>query len=47
MEDEIGRACSMHREMCRVLIGKPEEERPLRRPRRIWDNTKMDLRERG
>jgi hypothetical protein len=36
----------MHGEMCRVLIGKPEEERPLRRPRHI-DNTKLDLRERG
>jgi hypothetical protein len=30
----------------RVLVGKPEEERPLRRPRRRWeDNIKMDFRE--
>jgi len=29
-----------------ILIGKPEEKRPLRRPRRRWeDNIRMDLRE--
>jgi hypothetical protein len=28
----------------RVLVGKPEGERPLGRPRRRWgDNIKMDL----
>jgi hypothetical protein len=32
----------------RILVGKPEEKRPLRRPRRRWvDNIKMDLRETG
>ena len=32
----------------RVLVGKPEEKRPLGRPRRRWvDNIKMDLREVG
>ena len=32
----------------RVLVGKPEEKRPLRRPRRRWeDNIKMDLQEVG
>ena len=32
----------------RVLVGKPEGKRPLRRPRRRWeDNIKMDLREVG
>ena len=32
----------------RVLVGKPEEKRPLVRPRRIWeDNIKMDLQEVG
>jgi hypothetical protein len=32
----------------RILEGKPEEERPLERPRRRWvDNIKMDLREIG
>jgi len=31
-----------------VLVGKPEERRPLGRPRRIWDdNIKMDLHEVG
>ena len=32
----------------RVLVGKPEGKRPLRRPRRRWkDNIKMDLQEIG
>jgi hypothetical protein len=32
----------------RVLVGKPEGKRPLRRPRRRWDNNiKMDLQEVG
>jgi hypothetical protein len=30
----------------RVLVGRPERKRPLRRPRRRWENnTKLDLRE--
>jgi hypothetical protein len=33
---------------CRVLVGKPEGKRPLRRPRRTWvDNIKTDLRKIG
>jgi hypothetical protein len=32
----------------RILMGKPEGKRPLRRPRRRWvNNIKMDLREIG
>jgi len=32
----------------KVLVGKPEGKRPLRRPRRRWeDNIKMDLQEVG
>jgi hypothetical protein len=32
----------------RVLVGKPERKRPLRRPRRRWeDNIKMDLQKVG
>jgi hypothetical protein len=32
----------------RILVGKPEVERPLGRPRRRWvDNIKIDLREIG
>jgi hypothetical protein len=32
----------------RILVGKPEEKRPLGRPRRRWVyNIKMDLREIG
>jgi hypothetical protein len=32
----------------KILVGKPEEKRPLKRPRRRWeDNIKMDLREIG
>ena len=34
--------------MYRVLMGKPEGKRPLRRPRHRWeDNIKMDLQEVG
>ena len=34
--------------MYRVLVGKPEGKRPLRRPRRRWvDNIRMDLQEVG
>ena len=36
------------RDVYRVLVGKPEEKRPLGRPRRRWeDNIKMDLQEVG
>jgi hypothetical protein len=32
----------------RIFVGKPEERRPLGRPRRMWvDNIKMDLRKVG
>ena len=32
--------------VCRVLVGKPEEKRPLGRPRRRWvDNIRTDLQE--
>jgi hypothetical protein len=44
---EMGGACSEYgegRSVYRVLVGKPEEKRPLGRPRRRWkDNIKMDL----
>jgi hypothetical protein len=47
----MGRVCSTHgekRDAYRVLVGKPEEKRPLGRPRRTWeDNIKIDLREKG
>jgi hypothetical protein len=36
------------RDMCRVLVGKPEGKRPLGRPRCRWkDNVRMDLQEVG
>jgi hypothetical protein len=36
------------REVHRVLVGKPEEKRPMGRPRRRWeDNIKMDVQEVG
>jgi hypothetical protein len=36
------------RNVYRVLIGKPEGKRPLRRPRRRWENgIRMDRREIG
>ena len=31
----------------KVLVGKPEGNRPLGRPRRRWENIKMDLEEVG
>ena len=35
-------------EVYRVMVGKPEGKKPLRRPRRRWeDNIKMDLQEVG
>jgi hypothetical protein len=46
------RACSTHcrerRNACKILVGKPERKRPVRRPRHRWeDNIKMDLGETG
>jgi hypothetical protein len=36
------------RKVYKVLVGKPEGNRPLRRPRRRWkDGIRMDLREIG
>jgi hypothetical protein len=36
------------RDVYRILVGRPEGRRPLRRPRRRWeDNIKTDLRETG
>jgi hypothetical protein len=33
------------RNICKILVGKPEGKRPLGRPRREWmDSIKMDLR---
>jgi hypothetical protein len=50
-KDEMGRACSTNgekRNAYRILVGKPEEEKPLGRPRCKWvDNIKIDLREIG
>jgi hypothetical protein len=46
----MGRAYSTNgeRNANRLLVGKPEGERLLGRPRRRWvDNIKMDLREIG
>jgi len=31
----------------RVLVGKPEGKRPLGRPRRRWEDIKIDLQEAG
>jgi hypothetical protein len=36
------------REVYKILAGKPEEKRPMGRPRRRWENgIRMDLREIG
>jgi hypothetical protein len=43
----MGRACNTMRKK-RILVRKPEEKRPLGRPRRRWvGNIKMDLKEIG
>jgi hypothetical protein len=50
-EDEMGGPCSTNgdkRNPYRLLVGKPEGERPLGRSRRRWeDNIWMDLGEMG
>jgi hypothetical protein len=47
----VGEACDTDggkEELCRLLVGKPEGKRPLRRPRRrLIENIKMDLLEMG
>jgi hypothetical protein len=46
----VGRVARMGegRDVCRVLVGKPEGRRPLGRLRRRWvDNIRIDLREVG
>jgi hypothetical protein len=44
----MGRTCGTYGGEERALVGKPEERRPLGRPRRRWENNiKMDLREVG
>jgi hypothetical protein len=47
----VGSACGANgesRNVFRLLVGKPEGKRPLRRPRCRWmDNIKMDLLETG
>jgi hypothetical protein len=44
----MGRACSTNlgeEEAYRILVGKPEEKRPLGRPRHWWEyNIKIDVR---
>jgi hypothetical protein len=50
-EDEINGTCSTNgekRNAYRILVGKPGGKRPLRRPRRRWeDNITMDPRDIG
>jgi hypothetical protein len=49
IKNEMGRAYSMYveeRRVYRVLVGKPEEKVPLRRPRHRWEDIiKIDLQE--
>jgi hypothetical protein len=49
IENELGGAFRLDgRRMYRVLVGKPEGKRPLRRPRCRWENDiKIDLQEVG
>jgi hypothetical protein len=45
----MSKACSTHgekRNVYRILVGKPEEKRPLGRPRRRWENNiKISIRD--
>jgi hypothetical protein len=44
----VGTSMGEGRRVYKVLVGRPEEKRPLGRPRRRWeDNIKMDLKEIG
>jgi hypothetical protein len=47
----VGGACGTHgtgRNVCRIVVGKPEGRRPLGRRRRRWeDGIRMDLEEIG
>jgi hypothetical protein len=44
----LGARVGEGRSVYRVLVGRPEGQRPLERPRRRWeDNIKVDLREIG
>jgi hypothetical protein len=47
----MGRACCTNgekRNICRILVERPEGKRPLGRIRRMWvDNIEIDLREIG
>jgi hypothetical protein len=47
----MGRACSTNgakRNAYRIVVGKPEEKRPMGRPKHRWeDNNKMDFIEIG
>jgi hypothetical protein len=46
----MDRACSTHgtgENAYNILVGKPEEMRPLGRPRRRWVDNRLDLRGRG
>jgi hypothetical protein len=46
-EDEMGRACNIHgvkKNVCRILVGKPEGKRPVGRHKDKWeDNIKMNI----
>jgi hypothetical protein len=49
-ENDMGRVCSKtgeKRNTFGLLVGKPEENRPVRRPRRRWvDNIDISLKDR-
>jgi hypothetical protein len=44
----MGEACSTYggkRDVCRVLVGKPEGKKSLGRPKHRWEDIQMDLQE--
>jgi len=45
----MGKSCSTHgeRNSYTILIGKPEQKRPIRGPRHRWEDIRLDLTEIG
>ena len=48
MKNEMGGTCLDSREKWKILMGRPEGTRPIRKPKRRWENNiKMDFQEVG
>jgi hypothetical protein len=50
VKDGMGGACITHGEVSnayKILVGKPEGKRSFERPRRRWEDIRVDLKELG